>query len=90
MSRTRSASATAAPCARSCGIPCCRGLPRAETLRGGVVAHDVAATDAEAFAGRALELLLDLHEGALLRYRLRPDHPFEARRTRYTLRDAHG
>lgn len=56
--------------------------PNRETLRMWGVAHGVAADEQEAFADRALGLLLALHEGSLARYRLRPSE-FVSWKTRY-------
>jgi len=46
--------------------------PKREALRAWGATHGIPAEDAEGFAERALALLLALHEGALVRYRLRP------------------
>jgi fido (protein-threonine AMPylation protein) len=46
--------------------------PRLSDMRSQAKAHDVPAADLEAFAEIALGLLVDLHEGAVARYGLRP------------------
>ncbi|HET7460350.1 MAG TPA: Fic family protein [Longimicrobium sp.] len=57
--------------------------PRMERLRHWAEAHAIPAGDAAAFAERALELLLGLHDGVLHRYGLRPSE-FAAWRARFT------
>ncbi len=57
--------------------------PRPELLRAWAADHGVPAADVEAFAERALALLLGLHEGSLHRYALRPAD-FQAWRSRFT------
>jgi hypothetical protein len=47
-------------------------LPQRVTVRARAEAHDVPAADLDAFTEVALGLLVDLHEGALYRYGLRP------------------
>jgi hypothetical protein len=61
--------------------------PRAELLRAWAAENGIPAADVEAFAERALALLLGLHEGSLHRYRLRPSD-FQAWRSRFTPPDA--
>lgn len=48
-------------------------LPQRVLVRARAKAHDVPAADLDAFTEAALGLLIDLHEGALYRYGLRPD-----------------
>jgi len=57
--------------------------PRPELLRAWAAGHGILAPNVEAFAERALALLLGLHEGSLHRYRLRPSD-FTAWRSRFT------
>lgn len=46
--------------------------PRRSDMRAWAEAHEVPAADVDAFADTAFGLLIDLHEGALARYGLRP------------------
>jgi len=57
--------------------------PRAELLRAWAQAHAIPAADVPAFAERALSLLVNLHDGSLHRYGLRPAE-FTQWRARFT------
>ena len=56
--------------------------PRIEFLRAWATKHGVPASDHDVFANRALDLLLNLHEGSASRYRLLPGE-FHAWRSRF-------
>ena len=53
--------------------------PSTSALRDWAARHEVAAEDLERFATMALELLLNLSEGAAARYRVRPSEYAEWR-----------
>jgi hypothetical protein len=61
--------------------------PRTGSLRVWAAAHAVPEADLDAFAERALDLLVGLHEGSVFRYRLRPSE-FTAWRARFAGSDA--
>lgn len=62
------------------------GMPRAKDLYAWATAHRIAAVDVDAFIGIAERLLLELHEGAIGRYGLRPSE-FHAWRDQLELRE---
>jgi len=57
--------------------------PRTESLRAWAAERGVAEEDQEAFAERALGLLVGLHEGSVFRYALRPSE-FAAWKARFS------
>ncbi len=59
-----------------------REAPRIESLKVRGAEHGVPLAGLEDFAQRALDLLMNLHEGSVGRYRIRPDE-FHAWRSRY-------
>ncbi len=59
--------------------------PRRETLHAWASSHNIPAVDVEAFAERALALLLALHEGSLILYGLQPAE-FTAWKSQFTPR----